>query len=102
MWTRPMAIVAGIDEDDLDIAPSFDAPWMGPLNNMGGYILGTLIVASVIILAVGVVIFLVGRAASNSGMQGKGASALLVGLIGVAILGSITGIVLFFANMDIF
>lgn len=101
MWTKTMSLMASIDEEDLDITPTFDAPWMGPLNNLAGQIIGTLLVVSVIVLAVGVVLFLVGRAASNSGMQGKGAGALIVGGIGVAVLGSIVGLVLFFANIDL-
>lgn len=102
MLTQLITPIYTITEDDLDIDPDFGAPWMEPLNNVAGWVIATLLVVSVIILAVGAVTFFVGRAVSNSSMQSKGSSGFLFGLAGVVLLGSIVGIVLFAANINLF
>ena len=83
---------------DPGVTPNSDAPWQG----FTGSIVGTLILVSVAILAIGVAIALIGRAVSNSMAQKVGIGGVLIGIIGVVILGSISALVFWATGQSIF
>lgn len=87
---------------DPGVTPNADAPWYAWLQNMTGSIMGTLILLSVVILALGVLLALVGRAVSNSTAQKYGIGGVIGGIIGVVILGSISGLVYWATGQSLF
>lgn len=96
------SVLADVNESDLGLDPNFNAPWMPVLRDVAGWAVGSLFVISGIILAVGVVMFLVAKAASNSNRQDSGVKAMVTGLIGVVVLGSIGALLVWAAGFDPF
>lgn len=87
---------------DPGVTPNSDAPWFSWFQNFTGSVVGTLILASVLLLAIGVTIALIGRAASSQGAQKIGIGALVIGLIGVVLLGGISGLVFWLTGQSLF
>ncbi|WP_421082806.1 hypothetical protein [Rothia nasimurium] len=103
--TAPVAVAAGsvlAEGFDPGVTPNSDAPWYAWLQGFTGSIVGTLILVSVAILAIGVAIALIGRAVSNSTAQKVGIGGVLIGIIGVVILGSISALVFWATGQSIF
>lgn len=94
--------ILGVDEDDLGLTPDFEMPWADNLQDIAGWVLGTLFIISGIILAVGIVMFLVARSASNTGGQNKGVAAMVIGIIGIVLLGSVGAFIQFATEIDLF
>lgn len=95
-------MIIAVDESDLGLDPDFSAPWMTTLRDVAGWVVGTLFIISGIILAVGVVTFLVSKAASNRPGQETGVKGILFGLLGVVGLGSIGAIMVWAAGFNPF
>lgn len=87
---------------DPGVSPNSDAPWTATLRKLSGSFVGSLLIASVVILAVGVVVALIGKAAGSTKAQQIGIGGLIVGLIGVVVLGSINGLVYWATQQSIF
>lgn len=94
--------VIAVNESDLGLDPDFNAPWIETIRDIAGWTVATLFVFSGIILAVGVVMFLVAKAASSRSGQETGIKALLLGLIGVVGLGSVGSIIVWAAGFNPF
>lgn len=78
---------------DPGVTPNGNAPWMGTLRTIAGYTLATAIIVALIVLIVGVVLLIVGKISHHGGAQNVGVGVLLWGLVGCAILGSLSGLV---------
>lgn len=87
---------------DPGVTPNSDAPWFSWFQDFTGSVVGTLILAAVLLLAIGVTIALIGRAVSSQGAQRIGIGALVVGLIGVVLLGGISGLVFWLTGQSLF
>lgn len=87
---------------DPGVTPNSDAPWFSWFQGLSGSIVGTLILAAVVVLAIGITIALIGRAASNSGAQKVGVGGIIIGLIGVILLGGVSGLVYWLTGQSLF
>lgn len=94
--------IIAVNESDLGLDPDFGAPWMTTLRDIAGWTVGTLFVIAGIVLAVGIFMFLIARAAKNTRGQENGVSAMIWGLIGVVALGSVGAILVWAAGFDPF
>ena len=68
-FVSPLASAATVGAGLPDIAPKFDAPWMPTLNNVASMMLGTFLVALVIGLGAGVIIWIFGKLSSSGRAQ---------------------------------
>lgn len=91
-----------VQESDLGLDPDFSAPWIGVLRDVAGWTVGSLFIISGIMLAIGIVMFLVAKAVSNSRQQESGVKAILIGLLGVLLLGGVGSLLVFAAGFDPF
>lgn len=96
------AIIRAVNEGDLGLDPDFNAPWITTLRDIAGWVVGTLFVLSGIVLAIGIVMFLVSKAVSSRPGQESGVKALSLGLIGVVLLGSVGAILVWAAGFNPF
>ncbi|MFW0168761.1 hypothetical protein [Rothia sp. P4278] len=86
---------------DPGVTPNSDGPWFGTIQSLSGSVVGTLILGSVVVLAIGIMIALIGRAVSSSGAQKVGIGGICLGLAGVILLGSISGLVFWLTGQSI-
>lgn len=83
------------------IEASYDAPWMQLLNDVGGWIVGTVIVVGVILVAIAAIIFASSKASGASRGQEVGIQALLwIGVV-MAVVGSAGGVIAWAAGLDL-
>lgn len=85
-----------------DISPKFDAPWMPTLNNVASMMLGTFLVALVIGLGVGVVIWIFGKLSSSGRAQDVGISFMLWTLVAAALLAGAAGFISWGMGLPLF
>lgn len=85
-----------------DISPRFDAPWMPTLNNVASMMLGTFLVALVIGLGVGVVIWIFGKLSSSGRAQDVGISFMLWTLVAAALLAGAAGFISWGMGLPLF
>lgn len=102
MKNQVYGMISAVNEGDLGLNPDFDAPWMSTLRDIAGWTVGTLFVISGIIFAIGLVTFLVSKAASSRPGQETGIKGLIFGLIGVVGLGSVGAILVWAAGFNPF
>lgn len=87
---------------DPGVRPNSDAPWFSWFQNFTGSIVGTLIIAAVLLLAIGITIALIGRAVSNQTAQKVGIGGIIIGGVGVVLLGGISGLVFWLTGQSLF
>ena len=85
-----------------DISPRFDAPWMPTLNNVASMMLGTFLLALVIGLGVGVVIWIFGKLSSSGRAQDVGISFMLWTLVAAALLAGAAGFISWGMGLPLF
>lgn len=85
-----------------DISPQFDAPWMPTLNNVASMMLGTFLVALVIGLGVGVVVWIFGKLSSSGRAQDVGISFMLWTLVAAALLAGAAGFISWGMGLPLF
>lgn len=85
-----------------DISPKFDGPWMSTLNNVASMMLGTFLVALVIGLGVGVVIWIFGKLSSSGRAQDVGISFMLWTLVAAALLAGAAGFISWGMGLPLF
>ena len=91
-------VAAGFDPG---VDPNGGAPWMETLRNITGMIMATCIVLLVLLLVVAVILLVTGKLSHHGGAQGVGITALIWGLVGAAVIGSLSGLVFWFSNMGL-
>lgn len=83
------------------IDASYDAPWMHLLNDVGGWIVGTVIVIGVILVAIAAIIFASSKSSGASRGQEISITALLwIGAI-MAVVGSAGSLIAWAAGLDL-
>ena len=85
-----------------DISPRFDAPWMPTLNNVASMMLGTFLVALVIGLGVGVIVWIFGKLSSSGRAQDVGISFMLWTLVAAALLAGAAGFISWGMGLPLF
>src|SRR5699024_952844 len=84
-----------------DIDATYNAPWMQLLNDVGGWVVGTVIVVGVILVAIAAIIFAASKSSGASRGQEISITALLwIGGI-MAIVGSAGALVAWAADLDL-
>lgn len=92
-FVSPLVSAATVGAGLPDIAPKFDAPWMPTLNNVASMMLGTFLVALVIGLGVGVIVWIFGKLSSSGRAQDVGISFMLWTLVAAALLAGASGFI---------
>ena len=85
-----------------DIQPRFDAPWMPTLNNAASWFLGTFLVALIIGLGVGVIVWIFGKLSSSGRAQDVGISFMLWTVIAAALLAGAAGFISWGMGLPLF
>lgn len=101
-FVSPLASAATVGAGLPDIAPKFDAPWMPTLNNVASMMLGTFLVALVIGLGAGVIIWIFGKLSSSGRAQDVGISFMLWTLVAAALLAGATGFISWGMGLPLF
>jgi hypothetical protein len=78
---------------DPKVTANNTAPWLPVLRDIAGGVMVTCIVLLVIVLIIGVVLLVAGKLGSMSGAQSTGFMILVWGLLGAAVIGSVSGLV---------
>lgn len=78
---------------DPNVKPNDKAPWMAVLRDIAGGVMTTCIVLIVIILVIGAAMAVGGKLAGMASAQSTGFMILVWGLVGAAVIGSISGLV---------
>lgn len=84
------------------VEPTYDAPWMGLLNDGAGWVLGTLLVVVVVLLAVGALMWIAGKLGGSSRAQDVGITILLWTVLGAIVIGGAGGLISWAAGLDLF
>lgn len=95
-----MNLVAGIDPG---VKPSTDAPWnKNFVLPFIGHIVGTVIIVMVAVIVLGAVVWAFSKITGIGQGQQVGVSALVVAVIAVVIIGSASGMVMWFSGFRLF
>lgn len=78
---------------DPKVTANQNAPWLPLVRDIAGMILVTCVILLVIVLIIGIVLWVGGKLASMSTAQSTGFMILVWGLLGSALIGSISGLV---------
>lgn len=83
------------------IEPDYSGPWMGLLNDIGGWVVGTVIVVGVVLLVIAAIMVAGSKSTGMSRGQEVGVTAMLwVGGI-MAVVGSAGGIIAWATGLDL-
>lgn len=94
-------ITEGQDYGPDDLEPRFDGPWMSLLNDVGGWVVGTVIVVGVILLVIAAIIIAGSKSTGMSRGQEAGVTALLwIGGL-MAVVGSAGGLIAWLTDLDL-
>lgn|SRR5690625_1305410 len=85
-----------------NVEPSYDAPWMGLLNDGAGWIVGTVLVVIVILLVVGAMIWVAGKLGGSGRAQDVGVTFILWTVVAAVVVGAAGGIIAWAAGLDWF
>ena len=85
-----------------EISPSYDAPWMGTLEDVTAMVIGTCLVAIMAAVAIGGMIWLFGKLSKSGGAQSVGISIFLWGVVGGALIASVSALVRWGAGLTLF
>lgn len=86
---------------DPGVVANDTAPWLPLLRTIAGWVLVTVIIALVIVIIIGALMFGVGKMTSTQGAQQTGAGILIWGFGIAAIVGSVSGLVYFFSGLSL-
>lgn len=86
---------------DPAVTANGNAPWMGTLRDIAGFVMATCIVILVMLLIVGAVLLVMGKLSHHGGAQGVGVTVLIWALVGAAIIGSASGLVFWFTSLSL-
>ena len=78
---------------DPKVTANNTAPWLPVLRDIAGQIMMTCIILLAIVLIMGVVLLVAGKLGSMSSAQSTGFMILVWGLLGAAVIGSVSGLV---------
>lgn len=84
------------------IEPDMTAPWMDALRQIGGWILGSVIVALAIFGVIAVIVWIAGKATGSGRTQEASLSTLLWVLLAAAIVGGISGAIAWAGGIKLF
>lgn len=84
------------------IKPDMSAPWMDALRQVGGWILGSVIVALAIFGVIAVIVWIAGKVSGSGRTQEASLSTLLWILLGAAIVGGISGAIAWAGGIQLF
>ena len=87
---------------DPGIVPDMSAPWMDALRQVGGWVLGSVIVALAIFGVIAVVVWIAGKFSSSGRTQEASLTTLLWVLLGAAIVGGISGAIAWAGGIQLF
>lgn len=84
------------------IKPKFDAPWMQFFRTLGGQIMGTVIACLVIFMVIAALLWVASKIFGAGNGQTMGLQGLIIGVIASAIIGSVSGAVMYFSGIPLF
>jgi hypothetical protein len=89
------AVMTAVPSEAIDpgVKANANAPWLPLLRNIAGMLLVTCVIILVAVLVVGVVLWVGGKLASMSSAQSTGFMIMVWGLLGAAVIGSVSGLV---------
>lgn len=85
-----------------DVSPTYDAPWMGLLNDGAGWVLGTLLVVVAVLLGVGALMWIAGKLGGGSRAQEVGITIVLWTVVGAIVIGGAGGLIAWAAGLELF
>ncbi|HCB60007.1 MAG TPA: hypothetical protein DIT15_02035 [Arthrobacter bacterium] len=88
-------LLASVPAEGIDpkVTANNTAPWLPVLRDIAGQIMMTCIILLAIVLIIGVVLLVAGKLGSMSSAQSTGFMILVWGLLGAAVIGSVSGLV---------
>ncbi|MHA7170040.1 hypothetical protein ACX801_17995 [Arthrobacter bambusae] len=100
VWARVGRFVP-VEQIDPGVKPNSTAPWMPALRDVAGMVMVTAIVIAVIIIIIGVVLAIAGKLGAMQTAQSAGWMILVWGLIGAAVIGGVSGLVLWATTIQL-
>lgn len=99
--TAGLLVAQGSETGPESIDADYSAPWMTLLSDVGGWIIGTVILVGVILLAIAAVIFAGSKSSGMSRGQEIGVGAMLWIGVAMLIVGSAGGIISWFTDLEL-
>lgn len=90
-----------MDKIDPQVTANNNAPWMSALRDIAGMVMVSAIVLAVIIIIIGVVLAIAGKLGSMQSAQSAGWMILVWGLVGAAVIGGVSGLVMWATTINL-
>lgn len=96
-------VVSAVPMEKIDpgVKANGSAPWMGALRDVAGMIMVSAIVIAVIIVIIGVVLAVAGKLGAMQTAQSAGWMILVWGLVGAAVIGGVSGLIMWATTINI-
>lgn len=96
-----VASAVPVETIDPGVKANNTAPWMTALRDVAGMVMVSAIVIAVIIVIIGIVLAIAGKLGQMQSAQSAGWMILVWGLVGAAVIGSVSGFIMWGTTISI-